>query len=83
MSIRFFTDNKSLREEVESSAKAVCKKAWLKIVVPLMLALFLINSKENSKASKNRYAEMEPPWLTPFSKLKYGVVKPPFVTHDC
>ena len=48
-----------------------------------MSALFLINSKRTSKASTNRYADMESPWRAPFSKLKYGVVKPPFITHDC
>ena len=48
-----------------------------------MSALFLINSKRTSKASINRYAEMGSPWRAPFSKLKYGVVKPPFITHDC
>ena len=45
VSIRFVTDNKSLRKRVESSAKAVYKKAWLKIVISLMSALFFINSK--------------------------------------
>ena len=48
-----------------------------------MSALFLINSKRTSKASINRYAEMGSPWRAPFSKLKYRVVKPPFITHDC
>ena len=74
-SIRFSNDNKSLRKKVESSAKAVWKKAWLKIVIPLMSALFLINSKRTSKASINRYGEMGSPWRARFSKLKYGVVK--------
>ena len=54
VSIRFLTDSKSLRKKVESSAKAVYKKAWLKIVIPLMSASFLINSKRTSKASINR-----------------------------
>ena len=40
VSIRFLTDSKSLRKKVESSAKAVYKKAWLKIVIPLMSSLF-------------------------------------------
>ena len=26
---------------------------------------------------------MGSPWSVPFSKLKYGVVKPPFITHNC
>ena len=82
VSIRFLTDSKSLREKVESSAKAVYKKAWLKIVIPLMSSLFLINSKRTSKASIKRYAEMGSPWRAPFSKLKYWVVKPPFIMHD-
>ena len=46
VSIRFLTDNKLLRKKVESSAKAVYKKAWLKIIVPLMLALFWIIQRE-------------------------------------
>ena len=83
VSIRFFTDNKSLRKKVISSAKAVYKKAWLKIGTPLMSALFLINSKRISKASLNKYADMASPWRAPFSKLKYGVVNSPFKTHDC
>ena len=48
-----------------------------------MSALFLINSKRTSKASINRYAEMGSPWRAPFSKLKYRVLKPPFITYDC
>ena len=48
-----------------------------------MSSLFLINSKRTSKASINRYAEMGSPWCAPFSKLKYRVVKFPFITHDC
>ena len=83
VSIRFLTDSKSLRKKVESSAKAVYKKVWLKIVIPLMSSLFLINSKRTSKASIKRYAEMGSPWRAPFSKLKYWVAKPPFITHDC
>ena len=47
-------------------------------MIKKMSALFLINSKITSKASINRYAEMGS-----FSKLKYGVVNPPFITHDC
>ena len=48
-----------------------------------MSELYLINSKRTSKASINRYAEMESPWREPFSKLKYRVVKPPFIMHYC
>ena len=48
-----------------------------------MSPLFLINSKRTSKANINRYAKMGPPWRAPFSKLKYAIVKPPFITHDC
>ena len=54
VSIRLLTDNKSLREKVESSTKAVYKIAWLKIVVPLMSSLFFINSKRTSKSNKNK-----------------------------
>ena len=39
-----------------------------------MSALFLINSKRTSKASIDKYADMESPWRTPFSNLNYGVV---------
>ena len=70
MSIRFFTDNKSLRKKVESSANTVYKKAWLKI----MSALFLINLKKTFEASINKYADMGSHWRAPLSKLKYGVV---------
>ena len=83
MSIRFFTDNKSLRKKVESSANTVYKKAWLKIAIPLMSALFLINLKKTFKASINKYADMGSHWRATFSKLKYGVVNPRFITHDC
>ena len=48
-----------------------------------MSALFLINSKRTSKGSLNRYAEMGLPCRAPFSRLKYGFVKPPFINHDC
>ena len=48
-----------------------------------MSALFLINSKRTSKARVNRYVEMGSPWHAPFSELKYRVVKPLFVTHEC
>ena len=48
-----------------------------------MSALFLINSKRTSIASINSYAEMGSLWRAPFSKLKYLVVKLPFITHDC
>ena len=48
-----------------------------------MSALFSINSKRTFETSINKYAETESPWRAPFSKLKYGVVNPPFVTHDC
>ena len=49
VSIRFLTDNESLSKKVEPSAKAVHKKTWLKIVIPLVWALFLVNSKRTSK----------------------------------
>ena len=52
MSIRFLTDNKSLRKKIESSAKTVYKKNMI------MSALFLINSKRTSKARIKRYTEM-------------------------
>ena len=83
VSIRFLTDSKSLRKKFESSAKAAYKQAWLKIVIPLMSSLFLINSKRTSTASINRYVEMGSRWRALFSKLNYRVVKPPFITHDC
>ena len=72
-----------MEKKVESSANAVYKKAWLKIFIILISALFLINSKRTSKASINKYADMESTWRAPFSKLKYGVVNSPFITHDC
>ena len=50
------SENKLLRKKVESSAKALSKKAWLRIVISLMSALFLINSKRTSIASINKYA---------------------------
>ena len=81
--IRFLTDNESLRKKVESSAKAMYKKNMIKDCYSSMSALFLINLKRNSKASINRYAKMGSPCSVPFSKLKYGVVKPPFITHNC
>ena len=62
--------------------KQCTKKAWLKIVIRLMPVLFHINSNRTSKSSRNRYADIGWPWSTPFSKLKYGVVNPPFITHD-
>ena len=83
VSIGILTDNKSLRKKVQSSAKTVYKKTRLKIVIPLMPALFLINSKRTSKASINKYADMGSSWRVPFSKVKYGVVNPPLITHDC
>ena len=46
-----------------------------------MPALFLINSKKTSKARTNKYAEMGSPWRAYFPKLKYRVVKPPFIKH--
>ena len=61
VSIIFLTDNKSWRKKVESYSKAVYRKAWLKIVIPLMSALFLINSKINSKANINKYTDMGSP----------------------
>ena len=51
MSIRFLTDNKSLRKKVGSNAMVVFKNALLKIVITLMPALFLINSKRTSKVN--------------------------------
>ena len=48
-----------------------------------MSAIFFINLKRTSKAGIHRYAEMGSPWRATFSKLKYRVVKPPFITHDC
>ena len=80
---RLMTHNKSLRKKVESSVKVVYKKAWLKIVILLMSALLLINSKRTSKAIVNRYAHMVSPWCVTFSKLKCGVVNSPFITNDC
>ena len=56
MPIRFLTYNKSLRKKVESFTKAMHKIARLKIVIPFMSALFLINSNRTSKAIINRYA---------------------------
>ena len=49
-------------------------KVWLKIVIPIMSTL-----KRTSKASINMHADMGSPWCEPFSKLKYGVVNPPFI----
>ena len=74
MLVRLLTDNKSLRKKFESSTKAVYKKVWLKIVIPIMSTL-----KRTSKASINMYADMGSPWCEPFSKLKYGIVNPPFI----
>ena len=37
------------------------QKTWLKIIIPLMSASFLINSKRISKASINKYANIESP----------------------
>ena len=59
------------------------KCTWSKIVISLMSVLFSINLKRTSKGSTNRCADMGSLWRAPFSKLKYGVVYSPFVTHDC
>ena len=66
---------------MDPRSKAGYKKAGLKIVIPLMSALCLINSKRTFKASINRHRYMESPWCAPFCKLKCGVVNPPFITH--
>ena len=58
VSIKSLTDKTSLRKKVESSAKVVYKKAWLKIVISLMSALLLINSQRTSKASIKTYDGM-------------------------
>ena len=46
VSIRFMTDNKSLRKEVESSAKAVYKKTRLKLLFLLCQYYFLLIQRE-------------------------------------
>ena len=83
VSIRILTDNKSLRKKVESSTKTVYKIAWLKIVIPLMSALFFVDSKRTSISNKNKQVDMRSPWCAPFSDLKCGVVNPPFIMHGC
>ena len=60
--------NKSLRKKVESSAKAVYKKAGLKILIHLMSTIFLINSKRSPKGSINKYADMGSTWHALYSK---------------
>ena len=49
VSIRFLTDNKTLRKNVESSVKAVYKKVWLKIVTPLCQHYFWLIQRESLK----------------------------------
>ena len=78
VSIRFLTDNESLRKKVQSIAKAVYEKACLKVVIPFMSALFLINSKRTSKASINKYADMESPWKAPFQDYLKHIIE----NHD-
>ena len=52
--IRFSTDNKTLRKNVESPAKAMYKKVCLTIVIRLIIAYLFINSKRTSKVSQWR-----------------------------
>ena len=47
-----------------------------------MSGFALIKEKTTSKAIIKRYAKIGSPCLIPLSKLKYGVVLPPLVTHD-
>ena len=56
---------------------------WLNDVIPLMSALFLINSKRSSKASINRYAQVESPSRAPFIILKCEVLTSPLMRYYC
>ena len=47
-----------------------------------MSGFALIKEKTNSKVIIKRYDQIGSPCLVPLSNLKYGVVLPPFVTHD-
>ena len=65
ISVKCLTNN-SLRKKVDSSAKAVYKKAGLKILIHLMSTIFLINSKR-SKGSINKYADIGSTWRALYS----------------
>ena len=48
----------------------------------LFRGVFLVRRNKISNVSIKRYAEIGSPWRAPYSKLKYWVVVPPFITHE-
>ena len=83
VSIRILTDNKSLRKKVWIILEGSVQNSMIKFYTPLIPALFLISLKRTSKAGISRYVDMRPSRRAFFSKLKYGVVNDPFITHYC
>ena len=77
-----FTESKSFKKEIVSSAMAVYKKYWLNMLISWRLLLSFIKVKNNSNASTNRYREIGSPFLAPCSRWIYVVVWPPLITQD-
>ena len=51
--------------------------------IPFISGCFLIKINKTSNTSMKRYAETGSLWGAPLSRLKYWVVVPPFMKHDC
>ena len=66
-----------------SPAYAIYKKVWPWICKPLTLLYHLSNTKETSKARIGRKTDVGSPWRVDLLlRLKYFVVKPPFIMQD-
>ena len=68
--INSITDFLFLRKNVVSSAYAVYKNVFPKILRPLIFAFCMINKKTISQTSINKYAAIGLPCLVPLSSLK-------------
>ena len=82
MFINSITDFVSLRKKVLWSAYAVYRNVLSNILRPFIFLLSLVSKNTISKTIINKYAEIESPYLVPFSSLKLFVVVRPLTMHD-
>ena len=83
VSNRFSMDCASFRRKRRIICICSIKDAVFKYFYTFFSRCFVIKRNRISNTSIKRYSETGSPWQVSLSKLKYWVVVPPFMTHDC
>ena len=76
-------DCASFRRKLRIVCICSIKDAVFKYFYTFFSRCFVIKRNRISNTSLKRYSETGSPWQVFLSKLKYWVVVPPFMTHDC